>query len=423
VGDLLADGYAYKTASGWITGDDLKETSLTGTVEVKPVPVKITQQPQSQTITYGDPVTLSVAAQAADSAKPITYQWFDKDGDKISGATAADYTPAGLAAGTYSYSCAVTCDGYTVNSDSVTVTVNKAPLTITGAALETRDYDPDNLSAVVTGVTFDKAALALDTDYTASAVYDDANAGENKSAVVTVTLAETVINYTLPDRTYTASGTITPRAVTPTVSTEKDSYEYTGAAIEPPVTVTDKNGGTIDPKEYKVTYADNIEKGAAKVTVSDAEGGNYQIVTAEVDFKITGRQLANAVVKVEGAPFTYDGTAQTPAVTVTHQSGDVVGADEYTVSYEDNQYAGTAKVIVTSTNKNYEGSNSAGFEKQIYVVVAPTWFTTRLPERVKVLFGYFFFQEKVTMLVGTAPAEGIGSPWRKRSCPAFLCPW
>ena len=81
---------------------------------------------------------------------------------------------------------------------------------------------------------------------------------------------------------------IARRPIEVELTIEKDSYEYTGYAITPSHTVKDKVSlSVLDASEYSVSYEHNKEIGTATMTVSDKDGGNYQI-TAPVSktFKI-----------------------------------------------------------------------------------------------------------------------------------------
>ncbi len=81
---------------------------------------------------------------------------------------------------------------------------------------------------------------------------------------------------------------IARRPIEVELTIEKDSYEYTGYAITPSHTVKDKVSlSVLETSEYSVSYEHNEEIGTAKMTVSDKDGGNYQI-TAPVSktFKI-----------------------------------------------------------------------------------------------------------------------------------------
>ena len=89
---------------------------------------------------------------------------------------------------------------------SVAYTITPATLTITDAEVENKTYDgtPD---ATVTAVTFDGLvegdSLTLGTDFTATGVFKSANASYNTQPVtVTVSLADSVKNYTLGKSTF-----------------------------------------------------------------------------------------------------------------------------------------------------------------------------------------------------------------------------
>jgi len=57
------------------------------------------------------------------------------------------------------------------------------------------------------------------------------------------------------------------------------------------------------------------------------------------------------------APATYNGKAQQPAVTVTAANGEVIGASNYTVTYSNNVYAGTAaKAVIEFNGDKYQGT-------------------------------------------------------------------
>ncbi|KLG03039.1 hypothetical protein YA49_21730 [Enterobacter cloacae subsp. cloacae] len=103
------------------------EASSAGQVDVRDVGavITITTQPQNRTLTVGDALNLSVAANVSDSST-LTYQW-KKGGTDITGATNATYTKASVVTGDAgSYSCQVTSStAGSVTSNSATVTVNE----------------------------------------------------------------------------------------------------------------------------------------------------------------------------------------------------------------------------------------------------------------------------------------------------------
>ena len=71
---------------------------------------------------------------------------------------------------------------------------------------------------------------------------------------------------------------IARRPIEVELTIEKDKYEYTGYAITPSHTVKDKVSlSVLEISEYSVSYEHNKEIGTATMTVSDKDGGNYQI--------------------------------------------------------------------------------------------------------------------------------------------------
>ena len=71
---------------------------------------------------------------------------------------------------------------------------------------------------------------------------------------------------------------IARRPIEVELTIEKDKYEYTGYAITPSHTVKDKVSlSVLETRAYSVSYEHNKEIGWATMTVSDKDGGNYQI--------------------------------------------------------------------------------------------------------------------------------------------------
>ena len=112
------------------------------------------------------------------------------------------------------YTVTVTGTGNYSGTATATYTITPAALTITGATLASKTYD-GTTNATVESVTFNglvnSESLTLNTDYTATAVFDDANAGTDKSATVTVTLSNG--NYSLATSTYTLENQTIVQAV------------------------------------------------------------------------------------------------------------------------------------------------------------------------------------------------------------------
>lgn len=100
-------------------------------------------------------------------------------------------------------------------------------------------------------------------------------------------------NYT-PSDTTSLKVTINPRSTqVSSISLSQNSYTYDGTAKEPVVaSVTVKyNNIVIDPKEFKVSYANNVnatnKDSKAQVMITDSVGGNFTIESKSTTFEIT----------------------------------------------------------------------------------------------------------------------------------------
>lgn len=143
-GGSATDSVVYMYTGSSATPDKTQE--YTGSGETA-YPVEITAAgatPSSVTVGYTTGPTLSVTATTTLS-DTLTYQWY-KDSvsyaNQIDGATSASYqVPPGLAVGTYTYKCVVSCGGYTLASDSITFTVEDVTQLATPGGLS---WDSDN---------------------------------------------------------------------------------------------------------------------------------------------------------------------------------------------------------------------------------------------------------------------------------------
>lgn len=226
-GQLLPDGYAFKTSSGWeakssITDKsfDVTRTNAPKSVE-KPPFDSVSVAPAITTANYGKPMTFTATVTRDDSSKALSYQWYTVaiNGTKtaIEGATGATLT-VNEAVGTYQYLCQVTCEDYTLSSNTVQLTVQWIDLSdaALSATIQTRAYD-GTTNATVTSSSIGSSGLRANTDYTiSSAEFEDKNAGEGKKVTVKVTL--TNLNYCfgydankhpIMEKTFQATGTIT----------------------------------------------------------------------------------------------------------------------------------------------------------------------------------------------------------------------
>ena len=199
------------------------------------------------------------------------------------------------------------------------VTVNPAEISITGATLTPKTYD-GTTTATVESVTFDGLveddSLSLNTDYTATAAFNSANAG-GQTATVTVTLTDTVKNYTLASdgNTATATGTISPLPVV--LNWETTSFTYDGNLKTVTATVTNRVG----KDEITLSYTGNTGTAVNSytATVTGLDNTNYTLDNATGTtqaWSIGEASIADATVELSGTAFTYNGQSQKPTVTV-----------------------------------------------------------------------------------------------------------
>lgn len=244
-GQLLPDGYAFKTSTGWeakssITDKSFDVTSTNAPKSVEKPPFdSVSVTPASQTANYSKPVTFTATVTRDDSSKALSYQWYTVaiNGTKtaIEGATGATLT-VNEAIGSYRYKCEVTCEDYTLSSNTVQLTVQRIDLSSAAlsATIAERAYD-GSASATVTASSIGSSSLTAGTDYTISAEFEDANAGKGKKVTVKVTLTNR--NYCfgyesdgtpILEKTFETTGTITQN-ITPIVK-DKTIEVYSGIA-------------------------------------------------------------------------------------------------------------------------------------------------------------------------------------------------
>ncbi|MCM1441154.1 MAG: right-handed parallel beta-helix repeat-containing protein, partial [Roseburia sp.] len=135
--------------------------------------------------------------------------------------------------------------------------------------------------------------------------------------------------------------------------TVNGTYTYTGSAQIPTLTVTD-NGVIADFQSLSTTYDYTLSNksntnASDTATVTMTGKGNYK-GSRDVTFKIARRSLDDVSASI--AAVDYDGTAKTPAPTVTYNSMTLVSGTgkDYTIgTYTDNTNAGTNTGKVTIT--------------------------------------------------------------------------
>jgi hypothetical protein len=125
--------------------------------------------------------------------------------------------------------------------------------------------------------------------------------------------------------------------------------------------------------DYTVAYTDNVSAGKATATITGK--GNYK-GTKSVNFNIVRKAITDEMVTLNPETFTYNGSAQTPTVTVAYkideQTTKTLTGDDYDVSYQKVVVGGTPETVTSPTDAgeynvvvtgkgNYSGTASATF--------------------------------------------------------------
>ncbi|MDR3366713.1 MAG: YDG domain-containing protein [Prevotellaceae bacterium] len=308
-------------------------------------------------------------------------------------ATAAFNSAAAGSGKTVTGTVALSTANYTLSSAAFSLSgqsIAKRSISVAGATIAAKTYD-GGVAATVTEVTFgglpSGASLALGTDYTATASFDNANAGSGKTVTGTVALSTAAsANYTLGSGAFSLSGQ----------SIAKKSISVTGAAIAAKTydggaaaTVTEATFSGLPSgaslalgTDYTATAAfDSPAAGSGKTVTGTValttNAANYTLGSAA--FSLSGQSIAKKDISVAGATAAtkeYDGNADATVIVAFDglQNGEILehGTD-YTVanalfdnaSIGDNK-SGSGTVALTTTSdraKNYTlvGSGSVSF--------------------------------------------------------------
>ena len=278
---------------------------------------------------------------------------------------------------------------------SVAVSIGKKPLTITGVTAASKPYD-GTTNADISSVTFDGVTLNRGTDYTVTASFDDASAGNGKNITATVTLmGQTAKNYFLEQSSFPTTASIT-KAAAPDFTKETalvivNGHEKTYTVTLPalPTLETSKEYGAPTYELGDIKLNDGYYTGGAKVengaltlpiqkndvettgpvgTVSVViKSANYEDITLTVNVNATNKLVPTVTAPTANA-LTYNGAEQalvtagkTTGGTMLYRLGDsewseqlptAKNAGKYTVWYKvqgDAEYADVAEQSLTVT--------------------------------------------------------------------------
>ncbi|MBQ6624122.1 MAG: Ig-like domain-containing protein [Mogibacterium sp.] len=133
------------------------------------------------------------------------------------------------------------------------------------------------------------------------------------------------------------------------------TVEYTGTKQTPTVSVYNGDVPLTEGVDYDVTSNDGgTSVGSYSVRISACSNSDCYIGSTSETFTITQKNITESMIDAISS-VTYNGSAQTPNVTLRDGARILTKNTDYTVQYSANTNAGTAKATVTGKG-NYKGS-------------------------------------------------------------------
>lgn len=162
------------------------------------------------------------------------------------------------------------------------------------------------------------------------------------------------------DTIYTAEKEfeVVARELTEENVTFGENLVYTGNELTQTVTVTVGGKELTKDTDYTVTGLTGTEPGSYPVTVAGT--GNYT-GTVTKSFEIAKADISSAEITYDAGPYGYTGKEWKPEVAVSFNDAALTADTDYTVSYENNINAGTAKIIITGIGDHFTGSTEKTF--------------------------------------------------------------
>ena len=344
--NVLTRDHTWKINKGDLTPTDAEKSVLFGTKEVTVTPADfgLTQDGIKIEVTHAGN-SLITGYLPSDDMRSVTFML--RDTDKTDAANnASDTATLKFSSANYNEaSGTLTIKIIDKNTDADTLKID-VPATVTygdtvtpsvgeskpaGAGDVTfKFFDEDNHEVLTTAQPFDAGTYKV----TASC--------ESESTI------------------YTAEATFTvePREIEAKDVAFDKELTYTGNELTQTVTVT-VNGKTLTVgTDYTVSDLTGTEPGSYPVTVAGT--GNYT-GTVTKSFEIAKADISSAEITYDAGPYGYTGKEWKPEVAVSFNDAALTADTDYTVSYENNINAGTAKIIITGIGDHFTGSTEKTF--------------------------------------------------------------
>jgi hypothetical protein len=351
----------YNTAAGTVS------------VTVNKASPNVTAWPTASTITYGQ--TLASSSLTGGSATPAGTFAFTSTSIAPSAGTASQnvtYTPTDTA-------------NYNTASSTVSVTVNKKGLTVTGITASDKDYDGNTTatlntaSAALVGV-INSDDVTLNTSES-TGTFSDANVGSGKTVQVSgLTLNGTTAgNYSVTQPTTTAQIRQAGLTVTGIEAVTK-VYDATNTAtliLSNAVLVGVVSGDTVtlDTNNAAGTFADKKVGTAKVVSVSGlallgADAAKYTLTQPTTNADITPASLT--VTGITASDKVYNGDTTATLNTAGAALVGVISGDD--VSLDTSSAAGSFSDANVGTSKTVQvsGLNTSGADAANYALTQPT---------------------------------------------------
>ena len=406
----LAEGYAYKdNTDNWVNnpnGNTLTE------VTVQKAPVQNLSVTAPAETVYGQSVSITATPTLLNSSSEVSYKWY-QDNTEIAGANESVYnTAVGLDAGSYTFRCEVSCDGY-LTSQSIDMKVSKADCQIMPpTAKENLVYTGKEQALITAGTAIGgtmQYCLTQDGTYSANVptgkdagsytvwyqAIGDSNHNDSAPASVSVTIARQPVNVPESDATvFTYDGEKKTYTIAANDNYTVANAEQTNAGTYT-VTVTLKdtenfiwNDKTDAAKGFPFVIA------PAKVTVTIKDKSAYvgsktapDLSKPEKDKDYTisgliGEDTLTGSVKLKYNPATPDLTKVSDMTQIT-DNGSTLANSNYDVTYVDGKLTVTyrpssggsssgSSTVKTETTKNDDGSTTKTETKKDGTVIETT---------------------------------------------------
>ena len=407
---ILSAGYAYKdNTDNWVNnpnGNTLTE------VTVQKAPVQNLSVTAPAETVYGQSVSITASPTLLDSSSEVSYKWYQGN-TEIADANESVYnTAVGLDAGSYTFRCEVSCDGY-ITSQSVDLKVNKADCQITPpTAKENLVYTGKEQALITAGTAIGgtmQYCLTQDGTYSENVptgknagsytvwyqAIGDSNHNDSAPASVSVTIDRQSVDVPKADATvFTYDGEKKTYTIAANDNYTVANAEQTNAGTYT-VSVTLKdtenfvwNDKTDAAKGYTFVIA------PAKVTVTIKDKSAYvgsktapDLSNPEKDKDYTisgliGEDTLTGSVKLKYNPATPDLTKVSDMTQIVN-NGSTLANSNYDVTYVDGKLTVTyrpssggsssgSSTVKTETTKNDDGSTTKTETKKDGTVIETT---------------------------------------------------